>query len=545
MKKVIAMLLCAVLLLAALPGKAAATETALTRESAVIQDARRIYARCLATANKKTFAGFCGQMVSHQLWNMGINSWLESYDGNKQFDAYAAKTQTSGGYYITAYSEAQYSLEQALNEITRNGTEDAFNILVGFEWTSTEAGAIYGHACVINAILDGQVYFVESFDSAIGGKEGNVIVCSIPEFVDYFDDWTKFDGVIHFGKSYTDGCQNFGTDLFVRTRFASTLRSQPSMLGENDCVRLRSLASGERLRATSVYKNEQNELFYEILEGDRVGYVSANAVSVEQVNDKELALLDYALPDKVDEGAQALLEGVVYAENSSIEMVELTVIDQSGTTVQQAFADVGNSRFDLNELNEQLELQNLSAGTYTVMLRGRTACVVTRCGGLGVYNSTVLLKNKTLLVGEGEVRQEQACAADVPVWNGWNWDGTTWSHYRQGQRSTGWIQALGVNYYLKPEGIVATGWTEVEGTNRFFSDTGAMCTGWLSLEDGTYYLQEDGSVTVGLQRIDGRLYSFDEKGLLMNGGTVEFEGVNYQISPEGIASVMDVSEQEK
>jgi hypothetical protein len=43
-------------------------------------------------------------------------------------------------------------------------------MVVGFQKTNTAAGSIYGHALVVHAILDGIVYFVECYDSAVGGR---------------------------------------------------------------------------------------------------------------------------------------------------------------------------------------------------------------------------------------------------------------------------------------------------------------------------------------------------------------------------------------
>ena len=121
MKRVIAMLLCIVLLLAALPGSVSAAK--VTRQESVTQEIRRIYEKCLELSGKESFDGLCGMMTSLQLWQMGINS--EHYgtnDGKMQYDMYAGMRVTSGGYHITAYPAADYTLLQALNEITRNGT---------------------------------------------------------------------------------------------------------------------------------------------------------------------------------------------------------------------------------------------------------------------------------------------------------------------------------------------------------------------------------------------------------------------------------------
>lgn len=278
MKKVL-IFLCVLLMLVTSAGTAVADETEITPNSALCQEAKQLYKECLYASGRESFHGFCGLMTSYQLWKLGINDSLLIYDGNKQFDAYKDMTVTTGGFTVQAYGADKYTLETAINAITENGKKDVRNLLLGFQWTSTAAGATYGHACLINAIEDGVVYFTESFDYAMGRMEGQTITCTIDELVTFFADWTVFEGVIFFGeKQYANSCTASPINTYLQLRFESNLRSQPCLMGENNCQRLRNLAAGEVLRATAVYENEYGDLFYQIEEGDSVGYVSANAV---------------------------------------------------------------------------------------------------------------------------------------------------------------------------------------------------------------------------------------------------------------------------
>lgn len=274
----ICIFLCVVLLLVTSLGPATATEETLKTDTALVQEARNLYLQCIAASHRSSFTGFCGLMTSYQLWKMGINESLLVNDGNKQFEAYKDLDKTTGGYKPWAYSSAQYDLRGALNTISDYGRREVCNLLVCFQWTNTPAGGKYGHACVINAIKNGVVYFTESF-YAMGNPEGQTIACTIDTFADYFGDWTRFEGVIHFTEGqYADGCDFSPINTYLQLRFDSNLRSQPCLLGENYCERVRSLAAGETLRATGVYENEYGDLFYRVEEGNAVAYVSANAV---------------------------------------------------------------------------------------------------------------------------------------------------------------------------------------------------------------------------------------------------------------------------
>lgn len=536
MKRTIAIVLCVVLLLAVLPGAVSAETESVSSYKSVAQQAAEIYKKCQVSAKTETFQGCCGLMVSHQLYHMGINSWAETYDGNKQYDAYAAKEITSGGYYVTAYSAEKYTISQALNAITKNGTEDVYNILVGFETTTTEAGALYGHACVINAILGGTVYFVESFPTGIGGAEGNVITCSIAEFEQFYADWTTFEGLIHFTRDYADGCQKFGTDVFVRTRFASTLRSQPCLIGEHECTRIRSISGGEQLRANALCKNSRGELYYQIVEGEQIGYVAANAVTVTRLNPEDITLVDWEVPQTVVSGATLRLSGTVLATNSSVSSVEITVTDVSGEVALRARREVDAMRFELKDINNQMGFGSLAEGNYLITVTAKASCVVARGTGLRAQFAQTTLMEQWVQIGGKAAQSGAKIAGAMELRDGWLWENGQWYCYDNGQPCSGWVQDLGVSYYLNEDGSVTTGWAEIDGKTLYFSPTGALCKGWLTTPEGVYYCQADGTAYTGLLKRDGKLYYFDDQGVLVTGGTVTVEDVTYKISSDGTAT---------
>lgn len=287
MKRFLAVFLSLVLVLSAMPGGAMAKkqeEKPQDKHSLAKEATRRSYTRSLRTAKKTTFSGYCGMLSSHQLWHMGVNSWCASYNGKDQYDAYCDREITSGGYYIRPYSGNEYGLEDALETVSENGTKDVYNILVGFQRTKTTAGRKYGHAMVINAILDGTVYFVESSNTDFG-PEGKVITCSIEKFAEHYNRSMDFEGIIHFGKNYTDICHQESAELYLQARFDSVLRTQSAVVGNYGCRVLRSVSAGERLQATAMITDPNGDLYYQITEDEQVGYIAAAAVSVLQVNE--------------------------------------------------------------------------------------------------------------------------------------------------------------------------------------------------------------------------------------------------------------------
>ena len=401
MKKTLSFILSLCLLLGALCCPAYAVEEELSLTEQVMVEAKSSYRRSLYTAARSTFAGYCGLMVSHQLYNLGINKGCIVNDGNNQFDYYQDLEVTSGGYYPTAYNAEQYSLEEALNAVSRWGTRDTYNVLVGFHRTRTMAGSQYGHAVLINAIIDGMCYFVESFDLGLDRlyPQGSVIVCTIEEFANYFDRWAAFEGIIHFGSgNYSDGCDILGTDVTVQTRFESQLRSQPCLVGEHDCVRVRTVAAGEQLRATGIVTDKLGQRFYRIAEQDAEYYIAAGAVCAQQVSNTDLVLQMPMMSRGYREDDQALLGGTVIAQKGNMVAAEVLVTDSNGMPVLRERVDAFGCHWDAGQLNEILSSKLLQQGAYTLELYADSVLPVIEGGQIqNRYTRVLLLKQEMQL----------------------------------------------------------------------------------------------------------------------------------------------------
>ncbi len=536
MKRMI-LLLVLLLSLAALPVATFADQVeetpVLTKQEQIIRSTRESYVKSLYSAGRENFAGFCGLMTSHQLYNMGINKYLVVKDGNKQYDYYSTLGMTDAGYHIAAYPASEYSLEEALNHISRGGTRDVYNMIAGFQWTNTEAGATYGHACVINAIIDGTVYFVESFYTSFAGNEGNVVQCTIAEFAWLFDDWTTYEGLIHFG-DYSVLCEEYESDVFLRTRFSTTLRSQPCVVGSEGCQRLRSVSAGELLHATAVIKDPRGQLFYRVSDGSRTGYVAASAVITAQLGQQGLSLTDLSLPEVMDEGEDPAVAGTVSAVSGTVGSVEICITDPKGVIVLRERMETEGKTASLELLNEPLYLDLLETGLYRVEVYADAAATVVQAGRLQNRYQRVLLASRQLSVGQAE-RESLEIPQEKPQ-EGWVQRDGNWYCYRRGKAVTGWISYWGVEYYLDETGAAVTGWQEIDGWRQYFSATGAMCTGWLTEPEGTYYLGQDGTAATGWWEIIGKKYYFNEAGLLLTQGEMTDGETVYVIAPDGTAT---------
>ncbi len=105
---------------------------------------------------------------------------------------------------------------------------------------------------------------------------------------------------------------------------------------------------------------------------------------------------------------------------------------------------------------------------------------------------------------------------------GWKYSGGHWYYYKNGSRTTGWLQYGGVWYYLGAGGAMVTGWKQIGGRWYFFGSSGAMQTGWLRSGGSWYYLGSDGAMVTGWQEIGGRWYSFMETGAMRTGWYTDY-----------------------
>lgn len=363
----------------------------------VIELAEASYTLSQKTARRGSFQGYCGLMASHQIYNLGLNQTLVVKNGNNQFDYYLPLEKSSGGYYINAYPAEEYSLENAINAVSDFGNKDVFNVLVCFQWTNTEAGSKFGHVMLINGIVDGYVYFVESFVTPFG-PEGAVLICSIDEFVKYYDGWTAFEGLIHFGDGqYSEVCPTISTDLQVMVRFSSVLRSQPARLGKKESELVREVSAGERFRAIAVCKDTQGE-YYKLLTDEGEAYISAAAVSVVDSGPGDMVLDNLKMPGKIKSGYSFTLGGTVAATYGRVASLELSVVSADGIPARKVSAEVDDRTGSLDVLNERLYGELLEPGVYRAEIYAY--CVSPVAGTLWGQSRyrRVLLESRELIV---------------------------------------------------------------------------------------------------------------------------------------------------
>ena len=485
--------------------------------SKIISQIKRVYSQSRNSFGG-SFDGYCGTLTGYQLYYMGITAGRDRQNGKDGFDRYKNQSYSSGGYRIKAYSGKSWTLRQVLNKITDNGSKNAYNILVGFESTPSQAGKRYGHSCVIHGIINGRVYFMESYDVYLNGtrySEGTPISCSIKDFCDYYaSTTTKFDGVIHFGaKEYVDSCDRYPTFFDGVLLQDAELRSQPCLAEEDDSSKLLDiLNAGSKVCVTGVIKNAQDKYWYQI-DGNDIGYVNAEMVQVFEFTYDDVTLQNVSAPSALRQGKSFKIKGEIKTENNQLYTVrsQVFLLDQEVQEQVLATADmVEDTLYSLKNstISQELAFKKLAPGNYRYELAVVVGSYYYDLEQLQVRWETVALWNSDFCVTEKTSDAYQItfdeCGGNVSVNRTTIVDGDPMGQLPTSQRGT----EVFLGWFTQPDGgerITAEYIPEEDMTLYARYSTPSELE---SAADAFWYVYADGITVIGCAEIDGILYHF-------------------------------------
>lgn len=527
-KRVLIMVLAVAMLVSAVPAYA---EGVQTEEMSIIQRIETDYKAILEATEKESLYGYCGLMVGWQVFLMGITKEIHGDSGNKQYDYYCEAPYTTGGYRITPYSAEDYTLQEALYAVTDNGNRNAYNVLVGFEKTTTEAGQIHGHSVFIYAILDGTVYFTEGFGTPWSEEEGHVLTLTIPQFVNYYDSWTEFEGVVEFGKKdLAMSTTRYSANFFGVSTMPLTITAEPE-IGTADGVRIRALRTvpaGERLHITGIIKNKEGQYFYRVAEGSDEGFVVAEMLEVANYVYDPPEIKDVSVPEKIEPGKDLSVGLKAIFQNADGLRLHAYLVDSSGNMMADKSLSKNGKTFTLSNMT----VRQLQDGVYTLLvLMSRSQNIVKENDLLSQEQEEEVFK-QDIAVGSAVVSQT---AEEEVLPDGWTYKNGVWYYYKNGAPYKGWLCENGVDYYLKADGSITTGWVEIRGKMRYFSTVGVMRTGWFETEEGIYYFLCNGEPAVGWRQIGDDRYYFQEDGRMVRRCWLELDGYQYRFKLDGAA----------
>lgn len=487
MKRILSFLLAVALLLTALCIPAFAAEekpkkplSEMTLQERVIDEASVAFQTAQVNAQRESFHGYCGLLVGHLLFALKVNKYYIANDGNKWYNYYKDRKTTTGGHSISAYDSVDYTLEEALLAACDEGRRTARNILVGFDKTDTTAGQEYGHALVVNAIIDGKVYFTESYDLWLNGRmrmEGEVIVCSIADFANYFDRWAEFEGLIHFGSGSLEEVSPMKqTNLWLTARFEATIRTQPCVIGEKRCELIRNVSAGERLRASGVFRGDRG-MFYRVELEEGYGFIPAVSVIVENLNDEALTTEGIQLPKSMAPGTSPEIAGTVTTRLTTLTSMELAIYNEEGRRVARNRMVCKDNTATIQRLLGNGVLEKLHEGAYLVEIVADHDYYLADGLEMVAQHRSVLVYRNMLVVGATEETVNYILPTPkVYPTDGWFHKDGKWYFYENGAPRQGWLSVMDTLYYLDETGAAVTGWQFIGNNMRYFGPEGALRT---------------------------------------------------------------------
>ena len=539
------------------------TAAVQSKEDRICQQITDTYAKALKILGYSSFRGYCGAFVNSHVYLMGITTSFPWGNGNQQYDNYVGQTYSSGGFRIEALSAQKYTLKDALNTLTQNGTVDVYNVIVGFQRTNTTAGRLYGHAAFVHAIIDGKVYYSESYSTTINGKyysEGTPIVLTIEQFSKYYGGWTTFEGVIHFGlKTYQEKCEFFPAYLNAVVR-RETLMYNSACTTEVDrnSEIVRSVMPGERLRVLGMYRNTVGEYWYQV-EDMEIGYVRAEDTMLDELLYDDVTVSGISAPTEQRKGNVFDIKGNIkstYNNICSVRAEVFTITDQglkhwmtttdtveknsyslsySVVSNRMAFRllNVGSYRYEMavvvcnnyfedGVLQTQYTTLKLWCSDFRVVeQKGSTVSVkFDACGGTAGLNAAEMESGATVGMlpeasREGYVFQGWFTAPEggEQVWEDYvlTKDVTLYARWEKDTNITGWYKENGTLYYVI-NGQKAVGFFQADGITYYQTEAGALATGWMLLGESRYFFNANGSMVQGWFEIDRACYYFGVDG---------------------------------
>lgn len=581
MKRLLSLLLAAALTLVMLPQPARAAET---KAEALENLIRNTYRSALRRAGRSSFAGYCGTAVNYQTYLLGIDTRVYGCDGNNEFDMYRDMGTTTGGYRVKSYPAGEYTLRSALNEITCDGTQDAYNILVGFQRTKTAAGSIYGHALLIYGILDGMVYFTESYATSLDGQywgEGAAISVSIDTFCEAYDRWTTFDGIAYFGlKSYADACESWNGVMYAMVPRQVQVAAEPSDPGIHDGAMTEYvLEAGERVKVDALLKTPGGGTWYHVSAGVRSGYVEADSLMYLCDGAPRVSLTDMKMPEAIRRGVGFVVRGTVSSRDALIEKLEIRVWSAEQDTPLfsgEVTGSSGSLSLDTPKLDRDMTFRSLPVGSYRIAVEAtlrynslKNGSVTQVTEKMEVWNSEFQVVADWKLYplvafngngGTAEISQTAVMKGqtlgDLPtarregwIFSGWSFDPegkqpanaqitvdsavTLYAQWKKDEAAYyGWKAMEDGRWVYYAGNAPLEGWFTSHGLRFYQNSDGSVLSGWQKLDDAAYYFNAAGAALTGLQTIGGKTYFLYKTGGYAV-GWIEQEGIRYFFGTDG------------
>ena len=216
------------------------------------------YRTALSLANMSSFHGHCNLATAYQLLAIGVYQGGLDFSGagDLWYNHFSTVSKTSGGYSVITIGG-----KNCLYELTEKYGDELYNIVYCL---GTGGSSGPRHCLLIRAIIDGQVYFADSFGCTYGSTyypEGSCTVLSLDRFVASYKDMNgDAYGCVYFtngetahfpGASDNTASEGFVPGSYTVTASALNVRDKADTTGNI----LGLLSNQETVVVTAVEEN--------------------------------------------------------------------------------------------------------------------------------------------------------------------------------------------------------------------------------------------------------------------------------------------------
>lgn len=136
---------------------------------------------------------------------------------------------------------------------------------------------------------------------------------------------------------------------------------------------------------------------------------------------------------------------------------------------------------------------------------------------------SLLLAASTLTASIPVVSADNSSVRADANYSGWKKSGDKWLYYKNGKKTTGWINIDKHTYLFDSNGHMCTG----NIGDYYIRKDGQLHIGWKKFQDGwRYYDEKNAKLKTGIQNIGKSKYIFNDKGYMLF-GLVDYRGTKY------------------
>lgn len=312
--------------------------------------------------HREYFDGGCAEWVSDQLKLNGVGYWYkgnESFgfdDGNRWFADLDEGAVTKSG-----YRQVKYAGSEALSDIVAEfGGYPVYNVVACWE-KGNDKWEASGHVVYIWAIIDGYVYYADTFDQFLH-EAGHMIKQPLEQFVSvYADSSGSMIGAVHF-----EGAEavHFHADNELFSTYTAisdcTLRAAPVTEVNGKDTAVETAPAGTVFTVLGSCAGMEGSHWFKTDGGCWISSADVRKTS----NLSTIGATDISVPETWNYHTGFTMTGTVFSYSGDLSRVSLTITNEAGEVLVGGEQEISGSTYSVSALDENTYFEHFAPGQY-------------------------------------------------------------------------------------------------------------------------------------------------------------------------------------